>query len=126
MPTPPHPPTFPLQALVDISADAGWLDTALSSMVLVQCFMQVGVWVCPSVRYAVESVCLVVQCCSWGSGSGSAVLHAGGQACLVGAESVVGSKGGVLRGAILCLSSWMSGLLIQIKVCRGILLGSRA
>lgn len=38
---------FPLlpctaQALVDIAADAGWLDTALSAMVLVQSFMQVG------------------------------------------------------------------------------------
>ncbi len=30
-----------VQALVDISSDAGWLDTALSAMVLVQSFMQV-------------------------------------------------------------------------------------
>ncbi|GAB4820015.1 hypothetical protein N2152v2_007061 [Parachlorella kessleri] len=32
-----------LQALVDISADAGWLDTALAAMALVQSFMQ-GRW----------------------------------------------------------------------------------
>ena len=31
-----------VQSLVDISSDAGWLDTALAAMTLVQSLMQVG------------------------------------------------------------------------------------
>ena len=31
-----------MQSLVDISSDAGWLDTALAAMALVQSLMQVG------------------------------------------------------------------------------------
>lgn len=37
-------PARTAQSLVDISADAGWLDTALAAMALVQALMQVGGW----------------------------------------------------------------------------------
>ena len=33
-----------LQAITDVSADAGWLDTALATMLLVQSLMQVCAW----------------------------------------------------------------------------------
>lgn len=39
-----------LQAMTDVSADAGWLDTALATMMLVQSLMQVR-------------ICLLYPCC---------------------------------------------------------------
>ena len=51
-----------LQAITDVSADAGWLDTALVTMMLVQSLMQV-------LRFAVLSM-LCVKCCA-----AHAVLH---------------------------------------------------
>lgn len=35
-----------LQAMTDVSADAGWLDTALATMMLVQSLMQVPLCLC--------------------------------------------------------------------------------
>ncbi len=47
-----------LQAMTDVSADAGWLDTALVTMMLVQSLMQVShVLFVPDVRLMLPCLC---------------------------------------------------------------------
>ena len=76
-----------LQAITDVAADAGWLDTALAAMLLVQSLMQVSLPVaardvchvqCPDM--VIKMWCSHANCQHWKVRSG-AEPHAGQPAC---------------------------------------------